>query len=141
MTHVLLDTNVPLNMWLAPATPRPMVVDSALVMDAAATGRIIAYITPTIFSNVFYFLRKELGQARAIALGDDLLVQTAMLAQDGATFRKAMASGWADVEDAAQYFAAKADPRLTHICTTNGKHFRGAKGITVLSPRELLKLL
>lgn len=140
--HVLLDTNVPLNMWLAPTTTtRPMAAQSALVMDAAAKRLIHAYITPVIFSNVFYFLRKELGQAKAITLCDDLVVHTSMLAQDAATFRKVLASGWPDVEDAAQYFAAKADPRITHICTSNGKHFKGAVGIAVLSPAELLRLL
>lgn len=140
MIHVLLDANVPLNMWLDAKAARPMANESTLVMDAAAKGRITAYLTPTIFNNVFYFLSKEVGRSRAITLAADLLDQTSMVGQDEAVFRSALASGWTDVEDATQYFAAKADPRITHLCTSNGKHFKAAIGIKVVSPAALLKL-
>ncbi|MGB3526435.1 MAG: PIN domain-containing protein [Flavobacteriales bacterium] len=139
--HVLIDANVPLDMWLEPVMSRHSVDSSTLVFDAVAKGRITAYITPTIFSNVFFFLRKHLGQAKAIPLAMDLLLHTKMLGQDPAVFRNALESGWSDTEDAAQYFAAKQQSRITHICTSNTKHFKAAKGIKVVSPAALLKSL
>lgn len=140
MIHVLLDANVPLNMWLDAKGARPMASESTLVMDAAAKGHITAYLTPTIFTNVFYFLSKEIGKSKAITLATDLLDQTNMVSQDEAVFRSAFASGWTDIEDATQYFAAKADPRITHLCTSNGRHYKAAIGIKVVSPATLLKL-
>ncbi len=139
--HVLIDANVPLDLWLEPVMTRHSVSESTLVFDAVAKGRITAYITPTIFSIVFFFLRKHLGQAKAVPLASDLLLHTKMVGQDEAVFRSALESGWADTEDAAQYFAARKQPRITHICTSNGKHYKAATGIKVVSPSALLKIL
>ncbi|MCI1753501.1 MAG: PIN domain-containing protein [Flavobacteriales bacterium] len=139
--HVLIDANVPLDLWLEPVMTRHSANESTLVFDAVAKGRITAYITPTIFSNVFFLLRKYLGQAKAIPLASDLLRITNMVGQDEAVFRSALESGWSDTEDAAQYFAAMKQPRITHICTSNGNHFKKATGIQVVSPAGLLKIL
>jgi hypothetical protein len=139
--HVLLDANVPLNTWLQGVMERPMVKESGLVMAMAAEERFAAYITPSILSNTFYFLRKHLGQPTAILLTEDLLDQTAIIPQDEHSFRKALRSGWPDVEDAALYFAALMEPRISLLCTTNTKHFKEAVGIKVVSPAQLLKLL
>ena len=139
MIHVLLDANVPLNMWLDAKGVRPVASESTLVMDAAAKGRITAYLTPTIFNNVFYFLSKEIGRSKAITLAADLLDQTSMVSQDEAVFRSAFTSGWTDIEDATQYFAAKAHPRITHLCTSNRRHYKAAIGIKLVSPAALLK--
>lgn len=139
--HVLVDANVPLNMWLHPVQPRPMVGESVLVLDAAAKGRINLYVTPTIVVNIYYLLHQELGKATAIHLTDDLLDQTAIIPQDEHSFRKALRSGWPDLEDASLYFAALMEPRISLLCTTNTRHFKKAVGIKVVSPAQLLKLL
>ena len=139
--HVLLDANVPLNTWLQGVMDRPVVKESSLVMAMAAEERFAAYITPSILSNTFYFLRKHLGQPTAIRLTEDLLDQTAIIPQDEHSFRKALRSGWPDVDDAAFYFAALMEPRISLLCTTNTRHFKKAVGIKVVSPAQLLKLL
>lgn len=139
MNHVLVDANVPLNMWLQDVTERPMAKESGLVMAMAADGLISAYITPSAVSNTFYFLRKHLGQRTAIDLTEDLLDQTAIIQQDEVSYRNALRSGWPDVEDATLYFAALMEPRIKWLCTTNTKHFKKALGIQVVTPAQLLK--
>lgn len=140
--RVLIDTNVPLNVWLhSKSAPRPMSMESGLVLAAAVDGGLEAFLTPTSFSNAFYFLRKHLGRAKAIECATDLLDCTAIIQQDEDIFRKALQSGWTDLEDAQQYHAALMQPRITHICTCNAKHFKAATGIKVLSPAALLKIL
>lgn len=67
--HVLIDANVPLDMWLEPVMSRHSVDASTLVFDAVAKGRITAYITPTIFSNVFFFLRTWPSQSHSAGHG------------------------------------------------------------------------
>ncbi len=143
MIHVLLDSNVPLNVYLygVVGQKRQEPEASAQVLANAVRARIHAYLTPTAYSNTYYFLRKCLTQAAANALAKDLLDAVDIIGQDEDVFRKALSSGWSDVEDAGQYFASKADPRITHLCTNNYKHFKAATGITVVSPAELLKLL
>lgn len=140
MKHVLLDTNIPLNMMLD-AAKRAMPVESTLVMNALANGGFVAYITPTTFSNIYYAVRKERGQQEAIRSAGDLLDVVRIVEQNETVFRNALDSGWPDVEDAGQYFAAKRMPAITHLCTTNGRHYKRASDIKVVSPDQLLALL
>lgn len=139
--NVLLDPNVPLNMYLNGLEARSMPKESTLVMDAVAKGRITAFVTPVGFHIVFYFLKKAFGKQQAVGRGLDFLQQVRMISQDEVVFRNALGSGWPDVEDASQYFAAKASPRITHLCTTNGKHYKKATGVKVVDPAQLLAAL
>lgn len=53
--HVLLDTNIPLNMYLHGVVERSMPLESGKVLAAAADKRFTAYLTPTSYSNTFSF--------------------------------------------------------------------------------------
>ena len=139
--HVLIDSNVPLNIYLFRITKRPMPVLSGKVMAAAVRGQITAYMTPTAFSNTYYFLQKYLAPAAANHRAEDLLDVVRIVGQDEDVFRKALNSGWSDVEDAGQYFAALRVPRITHLCTMNSKDFARATGVKAVSPKDLLSLL
>ena len=141
--HVLIDSDVALNVYLhgLPGSARQQPMESAQVMAASVRGRIKAYLTPTAYSNTYYIMCRSLKLAKANASAADLLDAVDIIGQDEGIFRKALASGWHDVEDAGQYYAAKADPRITHLSTTNARHFRDAKGITVVNPAQLLALL
>lgn len=143
MMHVLLDSDVLLNVYLQNVLghARPQSTESAEVIASAVRGRIMAYLTPTAYSNVYYILRKSFTVSKANSMAFDLLDAVNIIGQDEIIFRNALESGWADVEDAGQYFAAKADPRITHLCTTNHKHYKASKGIAIVSPAALLKLL
>lgn len=143
MMHVLLDSDVLLNVYLQNAAghTRSQAIESAHVIANAVRGRIKAYLTPTAYSNVYYILRKSFTISKANGMAFDLLDAVNIIGQDEIIFRNALESGWADVEDAGQYFAAKADPRITHLCTTNHKHYKAAKGVAIVSPAALLKLL
>ena len=139
MTGVLIDTNIPLNVWLHDVSaPRPMSIVSASVLAAAANGAIQAFMTPTIFTNAFYLAHRTLGKRKAIALGNDLLDIAQVIGQDGNVLRKALNAGW---KDAMQYHAAIADPGISMICTTNARHFKLAKGIKVYTPVQLSAML
>ncbi|MBS1936915.1 MAG: hypothetical protein JSS84_03785 [Bacteroidetes bacterium] len=140
MIHALLDTNIPLNMLLDPLK-RAMPVESGLVMDALGKRKFTGYITPTTFSNLYFMVRREKGRGAAVPFATALLDMVIIVEQTEAVFRNALESGWPDVEDAGQYFAAKRKAEVTHLCTTNGKHFKKATGIKVVSPAQLLKLI
>lgn len=140
MIHVLLDTNIPLNMLLDPLK-RAMPVESGLVMDALVKRRFTGYIMPTTFSNLYFMVKREKGRDAAVQFASALLDMVSLVEQTETVFRNALESGWPDVEDAGQYFTAKRKTGITHLCTTNGKHFKKATGIKVVSPAQLLKLI
>ncbi|MFT3885580.1 MAG: hypothetical protein QM724_09155 [Flavobacteriales bacterium] len=138
---VLLDPNVPLNMYLDGIQERSMPMESTLVMDALIKRRFTGFFTPVGFHIVMHFLKGAFKREGAIVKGRELLSHVQMVGQDHAVFAHVLNSGWTDVEDASQYFAAKADPRITHIVTTNGKHFKKATGLSIVDPAQLLALL
>ncbi|MDQ3101902.1 MAG: PIN domain-containing protein [Bacteroidota bacterium] len=142
MIHVLLDTNILLNVWLHdPAKPRPMASESARILAVAADGLINTYITPSTFATTYYFLRKFTGPSKARNLATDILDCTAIIPQDEKIFRKALTGGWTDVEDAAQYEAALMWPSISMICTSDTNHYRKAIGIKVVDPAALLRMI
>lgn len=118
-----------------------MALESAKVFAAAADGFINAYITPSSFITAYYFLNKTFGLAKASSLANDVLDCTAIIPQDETILRKALNSGWTDVEDATQYEAALMWPSITMICTSNTRHYKKAIGIKVVDPLTLLKLI
>ena len=146
MIHVLIDSTVPLIMYLhgvpqgpaKPAIQRPMPLESAQVMAAPIRGDIVAYMTPVAYSNTYYFLRKHLPLARANAHAEDVLKVALIIPQSRPMFRAALASGWKDVEDAGQAIAASLHGAITLICTNNVKDFMPMPGIEVVNPAELL---
>lgn len=143
MIHVLIDSTVPLNIFLhgIKGMKRPMPMESARVMAASLTGAIAGYATPTAYSNAYYFLQKFLPLHEAKARALDMLDAINIIGQDEAVFRNALASGWADVEDAGQYEAARRMLPITHICTNNLADYARAKGMKVLDPAQLLQQL
>ncbi len=140
MIHVLLDTNIPLNMLLDPLK-RSMPVESGMVMDALEKRKFTGYITPTTYSNLFFLIKRDKGRKEASQFALALFDLVKIVEQTEAVLRDAILSGWPDAEDAGQYFAAKHKAGITHLCTTNGKHFKKAAGIKVVSPAGLLALI
>lgn len=140
MIHVLLDTNIPLNMLLNPIK-RAMPVESGLLMDALSKHKFKGYMTPTAYSTLYFILKQEKGRAEAVTFSRFMLDMVSIIDQNELVFRNALDSGWPDVEDAGQYFAAKRTTGITHLCTTNGKHYKKATGIKVVDPAQLLAAL
>ncbi|MBS1938034.1 MAG: hypothetical protein JSS84_09525 [Bacteroidetes bacterium] len=139
---VVLDSTIPLNVYLhgIKGMQRPMPVESARVMAAPLLGKMEAYMTPTAYSNVYYFLQKYLPLVDANASARDVLQVVTVIPQTKGIFLDALASGWADVEDAGQYLAAQAFNGITHICT-NDAGYPATPGIAVVNPAALLSLL
>jgi predicted nucleic acid-binding protein len=129
MRHVLVDTNVLLDVWL-----RREAGASAAVIKAGAEGILRLYVTPVILANTHYFLA-QMNKKEAARSCDAFLDIAKVVSQPGDTLRQAFQSAWADTEDAMHYFAAiKHDPRIGHLVTNNVKHFKLASGLEVLSP-------
>jgi predicted nucleic acid-binding protein len=98
-----------------------------------------AFTSPLIFTNSFYIITRLKDKKRAwTALKKiRLLVSVSQITED--TIDKALASEFADFEDAVQYYAAL-QQKVDHLVTRNKKDYTFAQ-ISIISPQECLALI
>lgn len=113
MTKVYIDSDVILDLL---QERHPHHENARCLFALVETGRIKGYVSPLIFSNIFYILRKDHNYKTAV----DLLIRLKMLLKivsiGERTIELALTSAFAEFEDAIQYFAAldcKADCLVT----------------------------
>ena len=137
MRHFFLDTNVVLDFL---AQREPFLKPANDLFQAADSGTVALYVSSLSFSHALYLLRKTAGSVAARGLLLDLSAVVVIVAVDSANINEALRSGFADFEDAIQYFAARSQPVITHLVTRDPKGFVGST-IPVVSPAEALQLL
>ncbi|MBI4578276.1 MAG: PIN domain-containing protein [Planctomycetes bacterium] len=134
MKDVLVDTNVLLDVL---AGREPFYPHSAAIWVLAERGRIKAHVSVVSFTNLFYIIRKLRGRDVAQQALRKMRDVFNPIALDAQLLNQAMDSGFADFEDAIQYFSAiRAD--ATRIISRNPDHFPASSTVVVLSPLEFL---
>lgn len=135
ISRVFLDSDVILDLLLA----RPPFFGPATeLFQRIQEGEIEGCVSPLIFSNLFYILRKETSAADAIATLRKLRLLVRVLPVSAETLDLALASSFTDFEDAIQYYTAMSD-EVGAIVTRNKQDYRSAK-IPVLTAGEYLAL-
>ena len=137
MRHFFLDTNVVFD-YLGRREPNGAA--AVALFQAAYDGRATLHVASLSFSHVFYTLRKQFGPMPAREALRKLAKLVRVVAVDAAVVEAALASDFADVEDAMQYFAALAVPGLTAIVTGDPKGFKVGE-LLIVSPLEAQRLL
>jgi predicted nucleic acid-binding protein len=116
---VYLDTNILLDVLVK---REPHYSAAARVWTLCEKGAIRGHISVISFNNIFYLVRKE--RDRRVALKVMTLLKDIFrpVTLDEALLGEAMEAGFADFEDAIQYFSAV---RCGASClvTRNGQHF------------------
>lgn len=132
---------------------RKVFVDSDVILDVLADrephsgpakrlfnklyrGEVDGFTSPLIFSNLFYLLRKQNGQAAAKGQLKKLRILLKVLPIDEKTVDSALGSALPDFEDALQYHCA-AKAGIETIITRNVKDYKGVPG-TLVTPDEFL---
>lgn len=137
MMRVLIDANVPLNVWLE---DRPMASESAAVMEAIGEGRIKGYMTSSLVLFVLIWLSRVHPPNIVRRHGTQLLELVRVIQQPKGVFLEGLGDIWTDPEDGFQYYAAKPYHHpIDAIITTNTKHFKAARGMAILSPAEFVR--
>jgi predicted nucleic acid-binding protein len=102
-------------------------------------GKLKGLVSPVIFANLFYILRKDHGNKGAV----DRLIRLKMLLKivkiGERTIELALSSSFTDFEDAIQYFAA-VESKSDCLVTRNKRDYKDSK-IPVFLPSELLHIL
>lgn len=121
--RVFVDCDVILDLLLA---RQPHFPASTRLFMLFQEGSLEGYVSPLVFSNLFYVLRKAMPSREAIEALEKLKRLVGILSVDGAIVDRALGSSFTDFEDAIQHFTA-----LTHgldaLVTRNKRDYRVAE--------------
>lgn len=136
MKKVYIDSDVILDLL---QVRHPFHEDAHSLFALIEQGKLKGFVSPLIFANLFYILRKDCDNKGAV----DRLIRLKMLLKvvtiGERTIELALSSSFTDFEDAIQYFAA-VDCKADCLITRNKRDYKDSK-IPVFLPGELLRIL
>ena len=136
MPRVFVDCDVILDLLLArqpyfPATTRLFMLFQERQLEGC--------VSPLVFSNLFYVLRKATSASQAVEALKKLRQLTRTLPVDDEIVGRALSSSFTDFEDGIQYFTA-----LTHgldaLVTRNKRDYKAAE-LPVFNAEECVRWL
>ncbi len=133
--RVYLDTDIILDL-LAERTP--FHAPAARLFSLIEAGEIKGCVSPLIFANLYYLLRKLKSGPEARAILARLKLLVTVLPIDDKIIELALHSGFNDFEDAIQYYTA-IENNTSILVTRNKTDYKHAE-ITVCTAEEYLKL-
>jgi len=134
MKRVLIDTNIIIDIA---KRSEFFFEHSSKVFELAVEEKIVAYVSASAVTDIFYILQKENGKTNTILFLKELFNYIDILGVDKTVVMNALNSDWKDFEDAVQA-CVSIENRLDFIVTRNTKDFTKLKGIKVLAPLEFL---
>ena len=135
MDNALIDTDVILDFFF---DRQPFSEYATRIFSLCESTKIKGFVTPVIYSNVYYLLRQTAKHEKVIDKLNQLLLITDVLPMDKEVVRNALNSGFKDFEDALQNFSAIKYGDIDVILTRNIKDFKKSE-IGVLTPETYLK--
>lgn len=136
MKKVFVDTDVVLDLLLE---REPFFQRSAELFSLGHRRIIVIYLSAVTFSTLYYFLRKYKGVSHARAKLAGLRSIVTVLPTDTMVLDQAIASRFADFEDAIQYFTALGAD-MDVLVTRNTADFKHAQ-LPVNNPEAFLRSL
>src|SRR5690349_14182148 len=118
--RVLYDSDVLLDVLLA---RRPHVGSSAAALERVATGTVDGYVAGHAVTNLYYLLRRQVGDKKTRALLAQLLSKLTVAPVSDNVIRSALVSDFADFEDAVAH-AAAVEAGIDVIVTRNAGDFK-----------------
>lgn len=137
MKRVLFDTDVLLDFLF---DRKPFSDQTLTLLLACQEKKIIGYLTPIIFSNIYYILRQQASDAYVKEKLGVLLSIVRVLPMNEQTVHLAISSSFKDIEDAMQYFCALKNANIDAILTRNTKDYKKSV-IPVFLPSEWLSVM
>ena len=133
---IVVDTDVILDLLQERS---PFCNDSVKIFTLIEQGRIQGYVSPLIFSNLFYILRKykDAAFAKSVLLRLKLLLK--IITVNEKIIGLALSSTFKDFEDAIQYYSAL-EHNIPCLVTRNIKDYTG-EDLFVLTPVDFLDIV
>lgn len=135
MEKVLIDSDVILDAFF---DRKPFSEYAINLLYLCETGKIIGFITPLIYSNVYYLLRRTAKHEKVIEKLKLLFEITEVLPMDRKVVELALNSGFKDFEDSLQNYSATNYRDVDLIITRNLKDYKTSE-LGVFTPEIYLK--
>jgi predicted nucleic acid-binding protein len=134
---IFVDSDIILDL-LAERTP--FYEDAAKIFTLAYRAKTELYTTPVILANVFYILRKSIGNSKSKERLKDLRLLVKILSINEHIVDETLVSGFSDFEDGLQYFTAK-ENAIVGIITRNPKDYKVKDNDMVIqTSKEFIKM-
>ena len=135
INEIFIDTDIILDLL---AKREPFYHYAAELFSLIDSKEIKAYVSPIIFSNLHYILRKVSNKEKTLKSLLKLKLMVNILPVDEKIIELALASDFNDFEDAIQFYVAK-ENKIQYLLTRNKKDFKKAD-IFVMSADEYLNI-
>ena len=135
MDRVLIDSDVVLDSLF---DRKPFAEYSTVILSLCESGKIKGFLTPLIYSNIYYLLRRTAKHDKVIESLKQLLRITDVLRMDRAVVENALISGFKDFEDSLQNYSAVSRGNIDLILTRNLKDYKTSE-LGVFTPETYIK--
>lgn len=137
MDRVLIDSDVILDSFF---NRKPFAESATIILSMCETGKISGFLTPLIYSNVYYILRQTAKHEKVIEKLKQLLEITDVIQMDRKVVKNALNSEFKDFEDALQHFSALNSNHIDLVLTRNLKDYKSSK-LGVFTPESYINSL
>ncbi len=137
MDRVLIDSDVILDSLF---NREPFAEYSTAILSMCESKKINGFLTPLIYSNIYYLLRQTAKHDKVIEKLKQLFQITEVLQMDRIVVENALNSGFKDFEDSLQNFSAINNGKIDLILTRNLKDYRNNE-LAVFTPETYIKSL
>ena len=135
MERILIDSDVILDFFF---DRKPFSEYATQIISMCESKKIKGFLTPVIYSNVYYLLRQTAKHEKVIEKLKQLIEITDVLIMDRKVIEKALNSGFKDFEDGLQNYAAVNDGKIDIIITRNLKDYKHSE-LGVFTPETYIK--
>jgi predicted nucleic acid-binding protein len=133
--RIFIDSDIILDLL---AHRKPFYNHAAELFTFAYNNKIELYTTAVVLANVFYILRKLIGNEAAKQQLKDLRLLVNILEITANIVDMSLDSKFSDFEDGLQYFTAK-ENNLLAIITRNGEDYK-VKDVIIQTAEEYIKM-
>ena len=134
MDKIFIDSDIILDL----IQERENYPDALHLFTLIEENKVKGYVSPLIFANLFYILRKQESSKFALQVLTRLKALLKILTIDEKIIELALSSGFKDFEDAVQYYIAL-EKNLAYLITRNKEDYKKS-GIMICNAREYLAL-
>lgn len=135
MDRVLIDSDVILDSFF---NREPFVEYSTAILSMCELKKIRGFLTPLIYSNVYYLLRQTAKHEKVIEKLKQLFQITDILQMDRIVVENALNSGFKDFEGSLQNFSAVNNGKIDLILTRNFNDYKNSE-LGVFTPETYIK--
>jgi predicted nucleic acid-binding protein len=134
MDKVFIDSDIILDL----IQEREHYSDALQLFTLLEENKIKGYVSPLIFANLFYILRKQESNKFALQVLIRLKALLRVLTINEKIIELALSSGFKDFEDAIQYYSAL-EENIEYLITRNKEDYK-ISGIIICNAKEYLAI-